>query len=95
MKEKTTTNILRMNPRIFLIWIFMISISMIFVSLISAYIVKKGEPGESLPSAFFNWLNNSSDKLLKHINENPKHFFAPLGKSRKKIERDLRKQGKE
>jgi len=35
------------------------------------------------------------DKLLQHINENPKHFFAPLGKSRKKIERDLRKQGKE
>ena len=35
------------------------------------------------------------DKLLQHINENPKHFFAPLGKSRKKIERDLRKQAKE
>ena len=56
MKNKTNTNILRMNPNIFLIWIFMISISMIFVSLISAYIVKKGEPGGfnvDLPSMFY------------------------------------------
>ena len=45
MKENSVPKILRMNPKIFLIWIFMISISMIFVSLISAYIVKKGEPG--------------------------------------------------
>ena len=42
MKENSVPKILRMNPKIFLIWIFMISISMIFVSLISAYIVKKG-----------------------------------------------------
>ena len=34
------------------------------------------------------------DKLLIHMNENPKHFFAPLGKSKKKIEKDLEKQGK-
>ena len=56
MKDKTNTNILRMNPNIFLIWIFMISISMIFVSLISAYIVKKGEPGGfnvDLPPMFY------------------------------------------
>lgn len=35
------------------------------------------------------------DQLLIHMNENPKHFFGPLGKSRKKIERDLEKQAKE
>ena len=48
--------------------------------------------------SLYNNLNKTAfdlDKLLQHINENPKHFFAPLGKSRKKIERDLRKQGKE
>jgi len=28
------------------------------------------------------------DSLLIHINENPKHFFGPLGKSKKKIERE-------
>ena len=45
--------------------------------------------------SLYNNLNKTAfdlDKLLKHINENPKHFFAPLGKSRKKIERDLKKQ---
>ena len=45
--------------------------------------------------SLYNNLNKTAfdlDKLLKHINENPKHFFAPLVKSRKKIERDLRKQ---
>jgi len=35
------------------------------------------------------------DALLIHMNENPKHFFKPLGKSRKKIEKDLEKQAKE
>ena len=56
MNKKSNRKILRMNPRIFLVWIFMISISMIFVSLISAYIVKKGEPGGfnvDLPSMFY------------------------------------------
>ena len=56
MKNNTKPKILRMNPRIFIVWIFMISISMIFVSLISAYIVKKGEPGGfnvDLPSMFY------------------------------------------
>lgn len=43
-------------------------------------------------------LNNmirSLDSLAKHFNENPKHFMAPLGKSNKKIMRDLEKQRKE
>ena len=48
--------------------------------------------------SLYNNLNKTAfdlDKLLQHINENPKHFFAPLGKNRKKIERDLRKQEKD
>lgn len=56
MSSTQASKILRMNPRIFMVWIFMISISMIFVSLISAYIVKKGEPGGfnvDLPSMFY------------------------------------------
>ena len=56
MNNKTKSRILRMNPNIFLVWVFMISISMIFVSLVSAYIVKKGEPGGfnvDLPSMFY------------------------------------------
>lgn len=32
------------------------------------------------------------DSLLVHINTYPKHFLAPLGKSRKKIEKDLAKE---
>lgn len=32
------------------------------------------------------------DSLIIHMNEYPKHFFAPLGKSKKKIERDLQKE---
>jgi len=39
-----------------------------------------------------NKLLMSLDSLSKHFNENPKHFMAPLGKSRKKIEKDLEKQ---
>lgn len=35
------------------------------------------------------------DILAKHLNENPNHFFAPLGKKRDKIERDLERQQKE
>lgn len=34
------------------------------------------------------------DKLLIHFNNNPKHFLSPLGKSKKKIERDRRKAAK-
>jgi phospholipid/cholesterol/gamma-HCH transport system substrate-binding protein len=39
-----------------------------------------------------NQLLNSVDSLAKHFNTNPKHFMAPLGKSQRRIERDLRKQ---
>lgn len=35
------------------------------------------------------------DELAKHLNENPNHFFAPLGKKREKITRDLERQRKE
>jgi phospholipid/cholesterol/gamma-HCH transport system substrate-binding protein len=37
-------------------------------------------------------LNNllyNLDSLANHFNENPRHFMAPLGKSRKKIQREL------
>jgi phospholipid/cholesterol/gamma-HCH transport system substrate-binding protein len=34
----------------------------------------------------------SLDDLINHMNNNPKHFFAPLGKSTKRIQRDLRKE---
>ncbi|MEM9859288.1 MAG: MlaD family protein [Bacteroidota bacterium] len=36
----------------------------------------------------------SLDQLLIHIDTQPKHFFAPLGKSAKKIEKDRRKAEK-
>lgn len=36
----------------------------------------------------------SLDKLLIHIDTNPKHFFAPLGKSKEKIERERRKDAR-
>jgi phospholipid/cholesterol/gamma-HCH transport system substrate-binding protein len=39
-----------------------------------------------------NKLLQSVDSLAEHFNKNPKHFLAPLGKSQKKIERDLKKQ---
>lgn len=39
-----------------------------------------------------NRLLHSVDSLANHFNENPRHFLAPLGKSRKRIERDLKKQ---
>lgn len=39
-----------------------------------------------------NKLLLSIDSLAKHFNQNPKHFMAPLGKSQKKVERDLKKQ---
>lgn len=39
-----------------------------------------------------NNLLQSIDSLAKHFNRNPKHFLAPLGQSRKKIERDLERQ---
>jgi phospholipid/cholesterol/gamma-HCH transport system substrate-binding protein len=39
-----------------------------------------------------NKLLLSVDALAKHFDKNPKHFLGPLGKSQKKIERDLKKQ---
>jgi len=39
-----------------------------------------------------NRLLYSVDSLAQHFNNNPKHFLSPLGKSQKKIERDLKKQ---
>lgn len=42
----------------------------------------------------YNSLNKtlkSIDSLATHFNEYPRHFLAPLGKSRKKIERELKK----
>ncbi len=39
-----------------------------------------------------NRLLYSVDSLAQHFNKNPKHFLSPLGKSQKKIERDLKKQ---
>lgn len=39
-----------------------------------------------------NKLLQNLDSLANHFNRNPKHFLAPLGQSRKKIERDLEKQ---
>lgn len=41
-----------------------------------------------------NNLLQNLDSLAKHFNSNPRHFMAPLGKSRKKIERDLERQRK-
>jgi phospholipid/cholesterol/gamma-HCH transport system substrate-binding protein len=39
-----------------------------------------------------NKLLFSVDSLARHFNRNPKHFLSPLGKSQKKIERDLKKE---
>jgi phospholipid/cholesterol/gamma-HCH transport system substrate-binding protein len=39
-----------------------------------------------------NSLLQNLDSLANHFNENPRHFMAPLGKSRKKIERELKNQ---
>ena len=47
-----------MNPKKFALWLFMVSVMMLFGAWISAYIVKRGEPGWSsfeLPGQF--WLN--------------------------------------
>ena len=45
--------------------------------------------------ALYNNLNKlllNLDSLANHFNANPKHFMAPLGMSRKKIERELKNQ---
>lgn len=41
-----------------------------------------------------NSLLQNLDSLANHFNHNPRHFMAPLGKSRKKIQRDLEEQRK-
>jgi phospholipid/cholesterol/gamma-HCH transport system substrate-binding protein len=41
-----------------------------------------------------NRLLLSLDSLAVHMNENPRHFFSPLGKSKEKIQRDIEKQRK-
>jgi len=41
-----------------------------------------------------NKMVKSFDSLSNHLNQNPDHFFAPLGKSRKKIEKELKQQQK-
>lgn len=41
-----------------------------------------------------NTLLQNLDSLANHFNNNPKHFMAPLGKSRKKIEKELEEQRK-
>lgn len=41
-----------------------------------------------------NNLLRSLDSLATHFNENPRHFMAPLGKSRKTIEKELEAQRK-
>ena len=48
--------------------------------------------------SLYNNLNSTVlalDSLLIHMNENPKHFFGPLGKSKKKVEKELAKQQKQ
>lgn len=45
--------------------------------------------------SLYNNLNKvliSIDSLTTHMNQNPDHFFAPLGKSAKKIKKELRKE---
>lgn len=42
-----------------------------------------------------NTLLRNLDSLAVHFDNNPKHFLAPLGKSKRKIERDRRKEEEE
>ena len=82
---KSNVKILRMNPNIFITWIFIISISMIFVSLISAYIVKKGEPGGliiNLPDMFiYSTIVVVLSSLFKQLNTIPMLFFLNAQKT--------------
>lgn len=53
----------------------------------------KGSLGKMVTEdSLYNNLNKTLldlDKLLIHFNENPKHFMSPLGKKKKKIEKEL------
>ena len=53
----------------------------------------KGSLGKMIKEdSLYNNLNKTLldlDKLLIHFNENPKHFMSPLGKKKKKIEKEL------
>jgi len=42
-----------------------------------------------------NKLLISLNQLSNHLNSNPKHFMGPLGKSKRKVERDMRKEEEE
>ncbi len=42
-----------------------------------------------------NTLLMSLDTLANHFDDNPKHFMAPLGKSKKKVDRDRKKEEEE
>lgn len=63
-------------------------------------LLKKGDNTASkllTDDSLYNNLNKtlrSIDSLANHFNSNPKHFLAPLGKSSKKIERDLEQEKK-
>lgn len=54
----------------------------------------KGSMGKILKEdSLYNNLNKTItdlDELLIHFNENPKHFMSPLGKKKKKIEKELK-----
>lgn len=55
----------------------------------------KGTVGKILKEdSLYNNLNKTIldlDQLLIHFDENPKHFMGPLGKSKKKIEKERAK----
>jgi phospholipid/cholesterol/gamma-HCH transport system substrate-binding protein len=57
---------------------------------------KEGTLGKLMYNdSLYNNLNKTMldlDSLLLHINDNPKHFFGPLGMSKKKIEKERAKQ---
>lgn len=59
----------------------------------------KGTVGKILKEdSLYNNLNKTIedlDQLLIHFDENPKHFLGPLGKSKKKIEKDRAKAAAE
>jgi phospholipid/cholesterol/gamma-HCH transport system substrate-binding protein len=61
----------------------------------SALSNKEGTLGKLMyEDSLYQNLNNTIqdlDSLLIHMNENPKHFFGPLGKSKKQIEKDKSK----